>query len=68
VLIESGDKESRWGTVGVSENIIEASYQALIDSIEFKLHKCEEESSKSWKSLSGGASSLSINRFAIKEN
>lgn len=42
VLIESGDKESRWGTVGVSENIIEASYQALIDSIEFKLHKSEE--------------------------
>jgi 2-isopropylmalate synthase len=39
VLIESGDKESRWGTVGVSENIIEASYQALIDSIEYKLHK-----------------------------
>ncbi len=39
VLIESGDKDSRWGTVGVSDNIIEASYQALIDSIEFKLHK-----------------------------
>lgn len=47
VLIESGDKESRWGTVGVSENIIEASYQALIDSIEFKLHKGEDEASKS---------------------
>jgi len=47
VLIESGDKESRWGTVGVSENIIEASYQALIDSIEFKLHKGEDDSSKS---------------------
>jgi 2-isopropylmalate synthase len=46
VLIESGDKESRWGTVGVSENIIEASYQALIDSIEFKLHKNEEDTSK----------------------
>jgi 2-isopropylmalate synthase len=46
VLIESGDKESRWGTVGVSENIIEASYQALIDSIEFKLHKSEEDTSK----------------------
>jgi 2-isopropylmalate synthase len=42
VLIESGDKDSRWGTVGVSENIIEASYQALIDSIEFKLHKLED--------------------------
>jgi 2-isopropylmalate synthase len=42
VLIESGDKESRWGTVGVSANVIEASYQALIDSVEFKLHKEEE--------------------------
>ncbi len=42
VLIESGDKESRWGTVGVSDNIIDASYQALIDSIEYKLHKGEE--------------------------
>jgi len=42
VLIESGDKESRWGTVGVSSNVIEASYQALIDSIEYKLHKDDE--------------------------
>lgn len=42
VLIESGDRESRWGTVGVSDNIIDASYQALIDSIEYKLHKGEE--------------------------
>ena len=42
VLIESGDKEGRWGTVGVSSNVIEASYQALIDSVEFKLHKEEE--------------------------
>lgn len=42
VLIESGDREQRWGTVGVSDNIIDASYQALIDSIEYKLHKCEE--------------------------
>lgn len=39
VLIESGDDEERWGTVGVSENIIEASYQALVDSIEYKLLK-----------------------------
>lgn len=39
VLIESGDKQSRWGTVGVSDNVIDASYQALIDCIEFKLHK-----------------------------
>ncbi len=39
VLIESGDEEERWSTIGVSENIIEASYQALVDSIEYKLLK-----------------------------
>ncbi|RPI36219.1 MAG: citramalate synthase [Nitrospiraceae bacterium] len=37
VFVESGDKDKRWGTVGVSENIIEASYQALVDSIDYKL-------------------------------
>ncbi len=37
VLIQSGDKDSRWGTVGVSHNIIEASWQALVDSIRYKL-------------------------------
>lgn len=39
VIIESRDKNSMWGTVGVSENIIEASWQALVDSVEYKLHK-----------------------------
>ncbi|MDD5774031.1 MAG: citramalate synthase [bacterium] len=39
VLIESGDHEDTWGTVGVSENIIEASWQALVDSFEYKLLK-----------------------------
>jgi 2-isopropylmalate synthase len=39
VLIESGDHHSKWGTVGVSENIIEASWQALVDSIAYKLNK-----------------------------
>ncbi len=37
VLIESEDKSHSWGTVGVSHNIIEASWQALVDSIEYKL-------------------------------
>ena len=46
VLIESGDRHTRWGTVGVSDNIIDASYQALIDSIDYKLHKSEEENSE----------------------
>jgi len=40
VLIESGDGRSTWGTIGVSENIIEASWHALVDSIEYGLmHK-----------------------------
>ena len=39
VLIESGDEHDRWGTVGVSPNVIEASWQALVDSIEYKLYK-----------------------------
>ena len=42
VLIESGDGVSKWGTVGVSENIIQASWQALVDSIDYKLLKEEE--------------------------
>ncbi len=41
VLIESGDDKQKWNTVGVSENIIEASWQALVDSIEYKLLKVE---------------------------
>ena len=41
VLIESGDGQSKWGTVGVSENIIEASWQALVDAIDYKLLKEE---------------------------
>jgi len=37
VLIESTDGDKTWGTVGVSENIIEASWNALVDSIEYGL-------------------------------
>ena len=37
VLIESGDRKGKWGTVGVSANLIEASWQALVDAIEYKL-------------------------------
>ncbi|MDH4226949.1 MAG: citramalate synthase [Deltaproteobacteria bacterium] len=39
VLVESGDGKDKWGTVGVSENVIEASWQALVDSLEYKLYK-----------------------------
>lgn len=39
VLIETTDGTDRWGTIGVSENIIEASWLALIDSVNYKLMK-----------------------------
>ena len=37
VLIESSDGTSEWGTVGVNDNIVEASLQALVDSFEYAL-------------------------------
>ncbi|MGH9972006.1 MAG: citramalate synthase [Pyrinomonadaceae bacterium] len=37
VLISSGDDRGTWGTVGVSANIVEASWRALVDSVEYKL-------------------------------
>ena len=45
VLIDSGDGEKEWSSIGVHENIIEASWQALVDSIEYGLiHSKMEES------------------------
>jgi 2-isopropylmalate synthase len=41
VMIESADSQQVWGTVGVSENIIEASWMALVDAVEYKLHREE---------------------------
>ncbi|MDP2689927.1 MAG: citramalate synthase, partial [Deltaproteobacteria bacterium] len=46
VLVESGDGAERWGTVGVSDNVIEASWQALVDSLEYKLFKDKKKSRK----------------------
>jgi len=43
VVIESADEHHHWGTIGVSENIIDASWQALVDSIEYKLLRDEEQ-------------------------
>src|SRR5205814_7940977 len=39
VLIESSDGLSEWGTVGVHDNIVEASLHALVDSLEYALIK-----------------------------
>lgn len=43
VLVQSQDKTDSWWTMGVSENIIDASWQALVDSVEYKLLKDSKE-------------------------
>lgn len=43
VLIQSQDDQDNWSTIGVSENMIEASWQALLDSVEYKLLKDSKE-------------------------
>ncbi|ADL51074.1 citramalate synthase [Clostridium cellulovorans] len=48
VLIESTDGEEKWSTVGVSTDIIEASWVALVDSIEYKLIKNIEKKLKAY--------------------
>jgi 2-isopropylmalate synthase len=46
VLIESGNDTETWSTVGVSENIIEASWEAMLDSIEYVLYRMKEKDNK----------------------
>jgi 2-isopropylmalate synthase len=43
VLIDSTDSRRVWGAVGVSENIIEASWQALVDSLEYGVNIAPEK-------------------------
>jgi 2-isopropylmalate synthase len=45
VLIDSANEHYKWTTVGVSENIIEASWQALVDSINYLLMKTKSNKS-----------------------
>jgi len=47
VMIQSSDGDETWSTVGVSENIIEASFQALIDSMNYKLFKFQIKKERS---------------------
>lgn len=46
VIIESRDEIDVWSTIGVSENIIEASWLALVDSVEYKLYKDKEKAAQ----------------------
>jgi 2-isopropylmalate synthase len=55
VLIESSDGRERWGTVGVSANVIEAAWLALVDSLKYKLMKDDRR-----RSLRGRRSSVRI--------
>ena len=49
VLLDSSDGTDEWGSIGVSENIIEASWEALVDSLEYAFQP---------KSATAGASAL----------
>ncbi len=42
VLLDASDGEESWGSIGVSENVVEASWEALVDSIEFGLLRGHE--------------------------
>ena len=44
VLLDSSDGEREWGSIGVSENIIEASWEALVDSLEYAFQPRPETS------------------------
>lgn len=46
VLMEQGNRSDRWTTIGVSENIIEASWQAMVDGIEYMLYKKKQGKNK----------------------
>ncbi len=50
VFIESRDQDEIWSTIGVSEDIIEASWQALADSFQFKLAKAAAQVGRSARS------------------
>jgi len=55
VLMESSDGHATWGTVGVSHNIIEASWEALVDSLEYKLFRDEEDRRRAGRKTARGA-------------
>ena len=53
VLVETGDGRCSWGTVGVSTNIIEASWQALVDSIAYGLLRLENGAAGEMEEITG---------------
>ena len=59
VILDSADGEREWGTTGVSENIIEASWQALVDSLEYAFQPRAEAIEPAQPALGGATSSKS---------
>ncbi len=53
VLIDAADGPESWGSIGVSENIIEASWEALVDSLEYAFQSKPDASSASRPGVSG---------------
>jgi 2-isopropylmalate synthase len=68
VLIESTDGKRRWGTVGLSSNVVEASWQALVDSVEYKLHKDHVKPRIKAASKRNGARSKSAENKSAENN
>ena len=58
VLLDSSDGQGEWGTIGVSENIIEASWEALVESLEYAFQPTEQAPSASSASRPEAAGSL----------
>jgi 2-isopropylmalate synthase len=52
VLIEASDGEREWGTIGVSENLIAASWDALVDSLEYGMQAADSPSQEPLRGLS----------------
>ncbi len=64
VVIESRDKQSVWGTVGVSANVIDASWLALVDSVEYKIQKADrdDDAGPRWPMRSFGSRPIGADR------
>jgi 2-isopropylmalate synthase len=43
VLLDASDGEASWGSIGVSENVVEASWEALVDSIEYGMLRTQRD-------------------------
>jgi 2-isopropylmalate synthase len=58
VLIDASDGREVWGTIGVSENLIEASWDALVDSLEYGMQPGGRPSGESTAAAHGGKGAL----------